>query len=222
MTVLDTCSAILGGSADKELLHNNSNKASEMFSTQRDFVAGEVSKALARDILPKHIMDAHDSGAIHYHDLDYSPAFGMTNCCVVDLEGMLNKGFKMGQARIESPRGIQTACTITTQIIAQVASAQYGGTSINRIDEILAPYVDRSYYKNLTEGKKYMENDKAVVYATDKTKQEVYDACQTMEYQVNTLTTSNGQSPFVTFGFGLGTSWQARAIQSAILNVRIK
>lgn len=218
----EVLTGIVNNNADKTLLNNNANKAAERVPVMKNMVAGEIAKYLAKDILPSHVLQAHQVGDIHYHDLDESPYYPMFNCCLVDLKGMLSKGFRMGNADIEQPKSISTACAITAQIIAQVACHQYGGVSLNRLDEVLAPYVDMSYLKHLSTGKKWMDNDKAVVYATDMTRKEVHDACQGLEYEVNTLFTSQGQTPFVTFGFGLGTTWQAREIQKSILTTRIK
>ena len=220
--VLKTADSIVNGTADKELLNSNANKASERVPVMKNLVAGEVAKQMAREMLDPEIVEAHDNGFIHFHDMDESPFYPMFNCSLVDLRNMLENGFKMGNADIETPKSITTACAVTAQIIAQVASSQYGGVSINRIDEVLSPYVDKTYKKHLSTGKKWMTNDKAVVYATDMTRKDVQDACQSMEYEVNTLFTSQGQSPFITFGFGLGTTWQAREIQKGILDTRIK
>ncbi len=107
-----------------------------------------IAKHYAKNhILSRDIVEAHEKGEIHFHDLDYSPFFPMFNCMLVDLKGMLENGFKMGNADIETPKSINTATAITAQIIAQVASHTYGGTTINRIDEILKPYVTKSYNK---------------------------------------------------------------------------
>lgn len=213
---------ILGNDAEEDLLFNNANKASEQFPTQRDMIAGEVSKFIVSQELPAFLMKEHQRGALHLHDMDYR-AQGYTNCCLVDLEGMLRNGLRVGGAEIESPKSVSTAAAITAQIIAQVSSCQYGGTSIDRIDEVLAPYVRKSYSKHLATGRRWMDSsEKAAVYATEMTEKEVNSACQALEYEVNTLFNSNGQQPFVTFGFGLGSSWEARMIQKAILNVRIK
>lgn len=140
---------------------------------------------------------------------------------LIDLKGMLTKGFKMGNAEIEQPRSISTATAVTAQIIAQVASHIYGGTTINRIDEVLAPYVSSSYEKHLATGKEWGIAAPAA-YAMSQTEKECFDAFQSLEYEVNTLHTANGQTPFVTFGFGLGEGWQAKLIQKSILNNRIR
>lgn len=204
-----------------DILNENANKDSKVIPTQRDLLAGIVAKHYAKQyMLPKSVVRAHDQGDIHYHDLDYSPFFPMFNCMLVDLENMLTRGFKMGNAEIETPKSIQTATAVTAQIIAQVASHIYGGTTINRIDEVLAPYVEISYEKHLQVAKNWNISD-ATAYAKSCTKKECYDAFQSLEYEVNTLHTANGQTPFVTFGFGLGTSWSARLIQKSILQNRI-
>lgn len=214
--------SIVYGTADKELLNSNANKDSTRVTVMKNLVAGEVAKSMAKSLLPPMVYNAHRDGVIHFHDMDESPFYPMYNCCLVDLREMLENGFKMGNADIETPKSIATACAVTVQIIAQVASSQYGGVSLNRLDEILAPYVTKTYNKELSYNKRFMSNDKAVVAATERTLKEVADACQALEYEINTLFTSQGQTPFVTFGFGLGTSWQARAIQTGILNARIR
>lgn len=205
-----------------ELLNENANKDAKVIPTQRDLLAGIVAKHYAkRYILPRDVVEAHEKGEIHYHDLDYAPFFPMFNCMLVDLKGMLSQGFKMGNAEIEPPKSIGTATAVTAQIIAQVASHIYGGTTINRIDEVLAPYVQKSYEKHLKNAEQWQIPDKAG-YAQALIEKECFDAFQSLEYEVNTLHTSNGQTPFVTFGFGLGTSWQSRLIQRAILQNRIR
>lgn len=203
------------------LLNENANKDSKVIPTQRDLLAGIVAKHYAQQhLLPRDVVLAHERGEIHYHDLDYAPFFPMFNCMLIDLKGMLTNGFKMGNAEIEQPKSIATATAVTAQIIAQVASHIYGGSTINRIDEVLAPFVRASYNKHLavaTEWQIANAND----YARARTEKECYDAFQSLEYEVNTLHTANGQTPFVTFGFGLGISWESRLIQTAILRNRL-
>lgn len=203
------------------VLNENANKDSKVIPTQRDLLAGIVAKHYAKQyLLPKDVVEAHERGEIHYHDLDYAPFFPMFNCMLVDLKGMLTQGFKMGNAEIEPPRSIGAATAVTAQIIAQVASHIYGGTTINRIDEVLAPYVQISYEKLLNTAEKWQIPDPKA-YADALIEKECYDAFQSLEYEVNTLHTANGQTPFVTFGFGLGLSWQERLIQRSILKNRL-
>ncbi|MCC7666777.1 anaerobic ribonucleoside-triphosphate reductase [Liquorilactobacillus satsumensis] len=213
--------AQLFGSKDK-IVHENANKDSELFSTQRDLTAGMVGKSLGLKMMPETVAKAHLRGEIHYHDLDYSPLTEMTNCCLIDFKGMLRDGFKIGNASVESPKSIQTATAQMSQIIANVASSQYGGCSSDRTDELLAPYALLNYRKHLRAAEKWCLPEKRLSYAQEKTKKDIYDAMQALEYEINTLFSSNGQTPFTTVGFGLGTSWIEREIQKAILKIRIK
>ncbi|EGR2571046.1 anaerobic ribonucleoside-triphosphate reductase [Vibrio cholerae] len=207
--------------SNADLLNENANKDGKVIPTQRDLLAGIVAKHYAKTrILPRDVVQAHESGDIHYHDLDYAPFFPMFNCMLIDLKGMLTHGFKMGNAEIDTPKSISTATAVTAQIIAQVASHIYGGTTINRIDEVLAPYVTASYEKHLEIAREW-EIHSPEAFAKARTEKECYDAFQSLEYEVNTLHTANGQTPFVTFGFGLGTSWESRLIQQSILKNRI-
>lgn len=146
----------------------------------------------------------------------------MTNCCLIDFREMLTNGFKIGNAEVESPHSIQTATAQMSQIIANVASSQYGGCSADRVDEVLEPFAMRNYEKHLAESKDYIENpEKQVEFAKKRTKKDIYDAMQALEYEINTLFSSQGQTPFTTLGFGLGTSWISREIQKSILRIRI-
>ncbi len=216
------------------VLDENSNKDASIVSTQRDLIAGEVSKDIARrKLIPTDIVQAHDSGAIHFHDMDYiiQPMF---NCCLVNLEDMLTNGTVINGKRIDTPKSFQVACTVTTQIIAQVASGQYGGQSINGIDRILAPYVRKSYdkYLELTLQEQIevygMAPDvaKAEEIAWQRTKKEVKDGIQTIQYQINTLMTTNGQAPFVTLFMHFDPSSElakeAALIDEEILKQRIQ
>ena len=207
---------------DQAVVNENANKDSNVFNTQRDLTAGIVGKSIGLQMLPKHVANAHQKGDIHYHDLDYSPYTPMTNCCLIDFKGMLENGFKIGNAEVESPKSIQTATAQISQIIANVASSQYGGCSADRIDEVLAPYAEKNYQKHLKDAEEWVLPDKRQEYAWKKTQKDIYDAMQSLEYEINTLFTSNGQTPFTSLGFGLGTSRFEREIQKAILNIRIK
>lgn len=206
----------------QRVVNENANKDSKVFNTQRDLQAGMASRALGLRMLPDIVAKAHQRGDIHWHDLDYSPVLPETNCCLVDFHNMLKNGFKIGNAWVASPKSIQTATAQMSQIIANVASLQYGGLSANRIDQLLEPYAKLNYDKHLKVAEKWIAPDKQEEYAKDRTKKDIYDAMQALEYEINTLYSSQGQTPFTTINFGLGTSWISREIQKSILKIRIK
>ena len=174
-----------------EVMEENSNKNATIAATQRDLIAGEVSKDIARrKLLPTHIVQAHDTGAIHVHDLDYmiSPIF---NCCLINIEDMLNNGTVINEKLVEPPKSFATACTIVTQIIAQVASNQYGGSSITVAH--LAPFLRVSYEKYLNKYLRDFSYEVADKLAKDRTMEELVAGVQTIRYQLSTLQTTNGQ-----------------------------
>ena len=186
--------------SNKDVMEENSNKNAVMASTQRDLIAGEVSKDLTRRILlPEEISKAHDEGAIHFHDADYflQPIF---NCCLINIGDMLDNGTVMNGKMIESPKSFQVACTIMTQIIAAVASSQYGGQSVDISH--LGKYLRRSREKFIANLKKTFgdELDTTTIarIADARLRDELRSGVQTIQYQINTLMTTNGQSPFVT------------------------
>ncbi|MGX7329814.1 anaerobic ribonucleoside-triphosphate reductase [Enterococcus bulliens] len=207
---------------DQTIANENANKDSDIFNTQRDLTAGLVAKTTGLKLLPKQIAKAHLKGDLHYHDLDYHPYAPMTNCCLIDFKEMLDHGFKIGNAEVESPHSIQTATAQISQIIANVASSQYGGCSVDRIDELLAPFAQKNYEKHLQVASVWLDTTQQQDYATMRTQKDIYDAMQSLEYEINTLFTSNGQTPFTSVGFGLGTNWFEREIQKAILTIRIE
>ncbi len=190
---------------NKELAEENSNKNTMLASTQRDYIAGEVSRDLTRRILlPEKISKAHEDGILHFHDMDYfvQPIF---NCCLINIQDMLDNGTVMNGKMIESPKSFQVACTVTTQIIASVASNQYGGQSVDL--KHLGKYLRRSKEKFTKElQKKYKDKlDKKLIESLvmDRVKRELSAGVQTIQYQINTLMTTNGQSPFVTLFLNL-------------------
>ncbi|MFK3576423.1 anaerobic ribonucleoside-triphosphate reductase [Bifidobacterium thermacidophilum] len=251
---------------DESLVRENANKDSNVYATQRDLLAGAVSKASAFSMLPDAVSNAHMKGDIHFHDADYSPFTAMTNCSLPDFGDMLAHGFELGNAMMDSPKSIGTAATQITQIIKDIAGAQYGGQTVNRTDEMLEPYAKLDYEKHLKMAHAMFPDDMPVeaaktvvrglkaqepsglhfenraplpddvpfdtdaepiqqireIYAKIMTRKAIYDAMQTMEYQINSNRVSNGQTPFVTVGFGLGTSWFAREIQRSVLLNRIR
>ncbi len=185
---------------NKELAEENSNKNTLLASTQRDYIAGEVSRDLTkRLLLPEKIAKADAEGILHFHDADYfvQPIF---NCCLINIEDMLDNGTVMNGKMIESPKSFQVACTVTTQIIAAVASNQYGGQSVDLIH--LGKYLRKSYDKFKkeieTKYKGKVSDDIIEDLVNTRLKSELKAGVQTIQYQINTLMTTNGQSPFVT------------------------
>ena len=169
-----------------DVMEENSNKNAVIASTQRDLIAGEVSKDIAkRKMLPIDLVEAHESGAIHIHDLDYliQPIF---NCCLVNMKDMLDNGTVVNGKMIESPKSFQVACNVMTQIIAQIAANQYGGQSIDI--SCLAKYLRRSYDKNLNMAMNVLGKiDEAELMAKEMTKKDLESGIQTIQYQINTL-----------------------------------
>ena len=190
---------------NKEVSKENSNKNAILLSTQRDLIAGEVSKDIVdRLLLPERIVKAHKEGVLHFHDKDYfiQPMF---NCCLVNIKDMLDNETVMNGKKIETPKSFQVACTVMTQIIAAVASNQYGGQSVNiaHLGKYLRKTYDKYYKKYynhfLEEGKSEKEAEAlAKDFAKMRKEEDLVAGIQTVQYQINTLMTTNGQSPFVT------------------------
>ena len=190
---------------NKELAEENSNKNTVLASTQRDYIAGEVSRDLTKRILlPEKISKAHEEGAIHFHDADYflQPIF---NCCLVNIKDMLDNGTVMNGKLIESPKSFQVACTIMTQIIAAVASSQYGGQSVDV--KHLGKYLRRSREKFEKQTREIagdaISEEMIEKIVEGRLRDELKSGVQTIQYQINTLMTTNGQSPFVTLFLNL-------------------
>ena len=190
---------------NKEVSKENSNKNAILLSTQRDLIAGEVSKDIVdRLLLPERIVKAHKEGVLHFHDKDYfiQPMF---NCCLVNIKDMLDNETVMNGKKIETPKSFQVACTVMTQIIAAVASNQYGGQSVNiaHLGKYLRKTYDKYYKKYynhfIEEGKSEKEAETlAKDFAKMRKQEDLVAGIQTVQYQINTLMTTNGQSPFVT------------------------
>ena len=184
----------------------NSNKNAKIASTQRDYMAGAISEDLSRrELLPTEVVKAHDEGIIHFHDIDYF-AQRIFNCCLINLEDMLQNGTVINKTMIEKPKSFSTACNIATQIIAVVASGQYGGQSISLAH--LAPFVQSSRekirkeveneYKLFDDENVYQNQTIINMIVERRVREEIKRGVQTMQYQINTLNTSNGQTPFIT------------------------
>ena len=184
---------------DEYWKRENSNKDSRLVTTQRDYIAGIVATDLSkRYFLSKDIVKAHEEGIIHFHDIDYFlPGAGRNNCCLVNLEDMLTNGTVINNIKIETPHKFITAATIATQIITAVSSSQYGGVTVSMTH--LAPFVRKSYYKYYEEYiRRGLDEKKAAEFADLDTKREVRDGVQTINYQVNSMSSTNGQAPFIT------------------------
>ncbi|MBR1810538.1 MAG: anaerobic ribonucleoside-triphosphate reductase [Clostridia bacterium] len=186
--------------SNKDVMEENSNKNAIMASTQRDLIAGEVSKDITKRILlPEKVVKAHEDGVIHFHDMDYfiQPIF---NCCLINIGDMLDNGTVMNGKMIESPKSFQVACTIMTQIISSVASSQYGGQSVDvrHLGKYLR-YSKEKFRKDIEEtANGELSEEMIEKLANRRLKYELRSGVQTIQYQINTLMTTNGQSPFVT------------------------
>ncbi len=209
--------------SNKDVMEENSNKNATIASTQRDLIAGEVSKDFAkRDLLPKKIVEAHENAVLHFHDMDYflQPIF---NCCLLNISDMLDNGTVINGKMIESPKSFQVACTVMTQIIAAVASGEYGGQSV-KISH-LAKYLANDYKKSL---KKVREADGTLTaeqvekIAKAETQEHLKSGIQTIQYQINTLMTTNGQTPFVTLFLQLDESLGYMDEQAAVIEEILK
>lgn len=212
------------------ILNENGNIDGNTNCAQRDFIASEVCKNWAlTEYLPKEIAGAHVRGDIYVHDLGFSPAGGYINCCLVNVKDMLENGFTMGTANISEPKSIRVATNVVGQIITAVSSQNYGGTTVDRIDEVLEPYVEKSYQTHLRNIRSDCEKlnvsvpeEKIIELAEQRTDKECEDSFQQLEYSINCSHNSHAQVPFVTLGFGLGEGKWAKKIQEWILKTRIK
>ena len=191
--------------SNKDVMEENSNKNAYIASTQRDLIAGEVSKDLTkRVLLPEKIVKAHEEGILHFHDMDYFLQ-SIFNCCLINMGDMLENGTVMNGKLIESPKSFQVACTVMTQIISAVASSQYGGQSVDI--RHLGKFLRKSrkkYEKHYN--KKYGDTLSKEIrdqFVKDRLSDELRSGVQTIQYQINTLMTTNGQSPFVTLFLNL-------------------
>ena len=184
--------------SNEEIKQENANKNPTILSTQRDYMAGELSRHLTNTyLLPKHIQEAHNEGIIHFHDADYF-AMQMHNCCLINLDDMLQNGTIISGTLIEKPHSFATACNIATQVIAQVASCQYGGQTISLAH--LAPFVEISRQKIREQLRKelpYLDEGEILRVSELRVKDEIRRGVQTLQYQILTLLTTNGQTPFV-------------------------
>lgn len=202
-TTDEQISELLSGSSDY-WNNENSNKNPKLLTTQRDYMAGILSTDITRRfLLPPEIVQAHDEGMIHFHDADYYAQNAISNCCLINLEDMLQNGTCINKVTIDKPHRLITATTIATQIITAVTSSQYGGATITLTH--LAPFVRDSFNIYM---KKYksrgLSYQKCLEFSREDIKKEIADSVQTFNYQVNSMTTTNGQSPFLSVFMYLG------------------
>ncbi|MGL5428931.1 MAG: anaerobic ribonucleoside-triphosphate reductase, partial [Cetobacterium sp.] len=234
--------------SNEDILNENANKDGKTISVQRDLLAGISSKDYYLNrILPKHLKTAHESGRIHIHDLDYL-LFRETNCELVDIEKMLKNGCNIGNAKMLEPNSVEVAVGHIVQIIASVSSNTYGGCSIPYLDRALVPYIAKSFKKHFLKGLKYVErlsleviqsmksseniifgnaelkekHPLAFEFAVDMTEESVKQSMQGLEYEINSLSTVNGQTPFTTVGIGTETSWEGKLVQKYIFKTRME
>ena len=240
--------AELEDASNEDILSENANKDAKTISVQRDLLAGISSKDYyLNKILPKYLKKAHETGEIHIHDLDYL-LFKETNCELVHIERMLKGGCNIGNAKMLEPNSVDVAVGHIVQIIASVSSNTYGGCSIPYLDRALVPYIKKSFKKHFTKGLKYVERvDEATIkeiidrgnieysnmelkekyplayeYSCDLTRESVKQAMQGLEYEINSLSTVNGQTPFTTIGIGTETSWEGRLVQEFVFRTRME
>lgn len=234
--------------SNDDLMSENANKDAKTISVQRDLLAGISSKDYyLNKILPKHLRKAHETGEIHIHDLDYL-LFKETNCELVHVERMLKGGCNIGNAKMLEPNSVDVAVGHIVQIIASVSSNTYGGCSIPYLDRALVPYIKKSFKKHFVRGLKYVERvsqdviDNVVAkggieysnqelkekyplayeYSCDLTRESVKQAMQGLEYEINSLSTVNGQTPFTTIGIGTETSWEGKLVQEYVFKTRME
>ena len=234
--------------SNSDMLSENANKDAKTISVQRDLLAGISSKEYyLNKVLPKHLKEAHEKGEIHIHDLDYL-LFRETNCELVNIESMLKSGCNIGNAKMLEPNSVDVAVGHIVQIIASVSSNTYGGCSIPYVDRALVPYIKKSFKKHFMKGMRYVERAQeetikkvlerenidysneeikkeylgAYEYAMDLTEESVKQAMQGLEYEINSLSTVNGQTPFTTIGIGTETSWEGRLVQKYVFKTRME
>lgn len=204
---------------NEEVSKENSNKPSQELVSHRDLIAGIVSKHLANNTIPKDILDLHNKGGLHCHDTDYFISRSMHNCGVYNFDYMLKNGVKLGDVDIESPQSIQTAANVACQIFSKISGSSYGGQSMHEFDKVMKPYVERSRLKLEMLKRKYNLPDS---FVEESLRKEIYDACQTFIYQVQTVTGCNGQASFSTISLSLSQDPVCKMIKDEYLKCHMR
>lgn len=202
---------------NEDVSGDNANKKPTQNNTMRDYIAGVECKAIARKILPREVVEAHDAGWLHYHDMDYAPVQPMHNCCLVNTFDMLTNGFQMGAAKIDSPHSFSTACNLMAQTALHISSTQYGGQTHSWA--ALAPFVDVTRQRAIEKYAKYTslsEEERKLLVEQD-VYEDVKKGVQTFQYQVITMSSANGQTPFLSTVLNLGEAMTAQERQDLAL-----
>lgn len=218
MSLRQEVNGIINGT-NEAVLNENANKNKGSIATRRDLIAGAAVKDYALGHLPHNVAQAHKEGRIHIHDLDYM-TFDQINCSIPNIKDMFDNGTVISDKLIETPKSLHTAATVLTQIIAQVASSQYGGTTINNVNELLAPYMRASYEKHhnlITQTLDCEPDNETRALADALTRRELRASIQTINYQISTLTTSNGQTPFITMSLRTRPDFEFKEESNAIV-----
>lgn len=202
-----------------EFTKENANKPSEIVCTHRDLLAGILSKNYAEKILPPVVVKYHKLGAIHMHDLDYLITPSIHNCGVYNFQDMLENGFHLGDAKIESPKSIGTATTLLSQICSAISGSSYGGQSVHEYDKLLRPYAEKSLSKLRKEAEEYSLPDS---WVKDKLRKEIFDAHQTFIYQISTICGSSGQSAFASISLSLSEDPLCKLIKEEYLKCHME
>lgn len=206
---------------DSDILKENANRDSRIIPTIKSLVAESVGKHYAKKyILPKHVVDAHEKGEIHFHDCG-ELLYPMFNCMLIDLKTMLADGFAIGNANVEQPNSILTACSIAAQVVTAIGSHIYGGNTLPELDKTLAPYVKKTYDKHCKEAKEFGISD-IKCYAETMTRRDTIAGIQALYYQLNTIISTQGQTVFTTLTCGLGVSWEEKLIQECMIRQQME
>lgn len=211
--ILDDISQFLEGT-DETHIKENSNKSAEQIVSHRDLIAGILSKHMMKTILDEDVYTAHKKGAIHVHDGDYMISKGIHNCGVYDFPTMLANGVKLGDVEVETPKSVGTAANVACQIFSKISGSSYGGQSMHEFDQVMRPYVEKSLNKIKKVQEKYNLPEE---YVEETLRKDIYDACQTFIYQIQTVTSNNGQSSFAAISLSLSTDPLCKMIKEEYL-----
>ncbi len=216
--IIEDISNFLDGS-DETHAKENSNKSAEQIVSHRDLIAGILSKHMMKTILDEDVYEAHKKGAIHSHDGDYLISKGIHNCGVYDFEYMLANGVKLGDVEVETPKSVGTAANVSCQIFSKISGSSYGGQSMHEFDQVMKPYVEKSLQKIRELQAEYNLPES---YVEKTIRKDIYDACQTFIYQIQTVTSNNGQSSFAAISLSLSTDPICKMVKEEYLRCHMQ